>query len=186
MRCGERRVGSALVFCVHVCVWMCMYVPALLLWCVQISSSAAVSSCGAKRPSGDSSSTCCWAPQGMDWALQAGILSIQPLQAAWETGDTATDSLCLLVYCWASVLGGTAGLTGGSANQSSSSSPTQSLSQRLVSCLLSLRYQSTVLPLFSHWSLHKLDTSTSLCSCSFPGLWRSCGTPTLSTCCPLR
>lgn len=37
---------------------------------------------------------------------QAGILSIQPLQAAWETKDRTIDSLCLLVYCWASVLWG--------------------------------------------------------------------------------
>ncbi len=91
------------------CACLCVRVPAF--YHVQISSSAAVSSCGAKRPSGDSSSTCRWAPQGTDWALQAGILSIRPLQAAWETGDEATDSLCLLVYCWASVLGGTAGST---------------------------------------------------------------------------
>lgn len=98
-----KAVGQRAGFCVHVCV-SAHACTCFLLECVQISSSAAVSSCGAKRPSRDSSSTCCWAPQGMDWALQAGILSIQPLQAAWETGDGATDSLCLLVYCWASVL----------------------------------------------------------------------------------
>ena len=105
-----KAFGQCACLCARVCMCTCLFYRA------QISSSAAVSRCGAKRPSRDSSSTCCWAPQGMDWALQAGILSIQSLQAAWETGDGATDSLCLLVYCWASVLGGTAGLTGAFAN----------------------------------------------------------------------
>lgn len=82
----ERLSGS-----VPVCVCQCMHV--LAIKDVQISCFAAMSGCGAKRPSRDYSSTCCWMPPGTDWALQAGILSIQPLQAAWETGDRATDSL---------------------------------------------------------------------------------------------
>lgn len=147
-----------------------------------------MSRCGAKRPSGDSSSTCRWAPQGMDWALQAGILSIQPLQAAWETGDGATDSLYLLDYCWESVLGGTAGLTGISANKFcifASSLPAQRLPESFfslfISNLLSLLWPCSV----SHRSLHNLHTIISLSSHSFARLWWYQGTPTLATCCPL-
>lgn len=109
-----------------------------------------MSRCGAKRPSGDSSSTCRWAPQGMDWALQAGILSIQPLQAAWETGDGATDSLYLLDYCWESVLGGTAGLTGISANKFcifASSLPAQRLPESFFHCLFPIYCPSSGLAL---------------------------------------
>lgn len=58
-------------------------------------------------------------PGGLNWALQAGILSIRPLQATLGTGDASTDLLCLSVYCWASAWGGPAGLTGACANLSS-------------------------------------------------------------------
>lgn len=114
MSCG-RGIQAVCLF-VHTCVCVSVHACVPAFYHVQISSSAAVSNCRAKRQSGDSG---CWAPQGTDWALQAGILSIQPLQATRETGDGATDLLCLLVYCWASMLGGTAGLTGACANQSS-------------------------------------------------------------------
>lgn len=107
-------VGKAPGQCACLCLSACVYLPSRVFTSLP---PLAVSSCGrGKRPSRDSSSTCRWAPQGTDWALQAGILSIRPLQAAWETGDGATDSLCLLVYCWASVLWETAGFSGASAN----------------------------------------------------------------------
>lgn len=75
-------------------------------------SSDIFSSCWAKRPTGDSSSTRCGVPPGMDWTLQAEVLSIPPLQATQETGHGATVLLCLSAHYWASALGWAAGFTG--------------------------------------------------------------------------
>lgn len=81
--------------CTSVCVHLLHACVAWLLSCSDLFS-AAMSRYRAKRPSGESSSTRCWAPQGVDWTLPAGVLSIQPLQATLETRDGATVLLCLL------------------------------------------------------------------------------------------
>lgn len=94
---GVKRRSAGVPVCVHKC--MCVHLlHACVAWLLSCSDpfSATMSRYRAKRPSGESSSTRCWAPQGMDWTLPAGVLSIQPLQATLETRDVATVLLCLL------------------------------------------------------------------------------------------